>query len=299
MNNPLKEKYLLPFLESQDTQLSPSTIYSKQLYVGQLLEFLEEKSIETLEDFDINLVYDFMNTRREWAPTTISGAQFQIRSFFDFLFSQGITRFDGRKVFPVILTNKRDRIISFYETEEIKAIVDVIDLHKHNGVRNKCVILLAAQLGLRSGDIYGLKLSDIKWDKNLIERRQAKTGNWISLPLPLNLKLLLADYIQNYRPEHHSDFVFISDQTLKPLTVEIVQFIVANFSKKANIERRGRKMGPHALRHSLATRLLKGNTPMPVITSILGHKNLNTTRVYLGIDIESLRNISLEVPVNE
>lgn len=299
MNNPLKEKYLLPFLESQDTQLSPSTIYSKQLYVGQLLEFLEEKSIETLEDFDINLVYDFMNTRREWAPTTVSGAQFQIRSFFDFLFSQGITRFDGRKVFPVILTNKRDRIISFYETEEIKAIVDVIDLHKHNGVRNKCVVLLAAQLGLRSGDIYGLKLSDIKWDKNLIERRQAKTGNWISLPLPLNLKLLLADYIQNYRPEHHSDFVFISDQTLKPLTVEIVQFIVANFSKKANIERRGRKMGPHALRHSLATRLLKGNTPMPVITSILGHKNLNTTRVYLGIDIESLRNISLEVPVNE
>ena len=299
MNNPLKEKYLLPFLESQDTQLSPSTIYSKQLYVGQLLEFLEEKSIETLEDFDINLVYDFMNTRREWAPTTVSGAQFQIRSFFDFLFSQRITRFDGRKVFPVILTNKRDRIISFYETEEIKAIVDVIDLHKHNGVRNKCVVLLAAQLGLRSGDIYGLKLSDIKWDKNLIERRQAKTGNWISLPLPLNLKLLLADYIQNYRPEHHSDFVFISDQTLKPLTVEIVQFIVANFSKKANIERRRRKMGPHALRHSLATRLLKGNTPMPVITSILGHKNLNTTRVYLGIDIESLRNISLEVPVNE
>ena len=299
MNNPLKEKYLLPFLESQDTQLSPSTIYSKQLYVGQLLEFLEEKSIETLEDFDINLVYDFMNTRREWAPTTVSGAQFQIRSFFDFLFSQGITRFDGRKVFPVILTNKRDRIISFYETEEIKAIVDVIDLHKHNGVRNKCVVLLAAQLGLRSGDIYGLKLSDIKWDKNLIERRQAKTGNWISLPLPLNLKLLLADYIQNYRPEHHSDFVFISDQTLKPLTVEIVQFIVANFSKKANIERRRRKMGPHALRHSLATRLLKGNTPMPVITSILGHKNLNTTRVYFGIDIESLRNISLEVPVNE
>lgn len=299
MNNPLKEKYLLPFLESQDTQLSPSTIYSKQLYVGQLLEFLEEKSIETLEDFDINLVYAFMNTRREWAPTTISDAQFQIRSFFDFLFSQGITRFDGRKVFPVILTNKRDRIISFYETEEIKAIVDVIDLHKHNGVRNKCVVLLAAQLGLRSGDIYGLKLSDIKWDKNLIERRQAKTGNWISLPLPLNLKLLLADYIQNYRPEHHSDFVFISDQTLKPLTVEIVQFIVANFSKKANTERRGRKMGPHALRHSLATRLLKGNTPMPVITSILGHKNLNTTRVYLGIDIESLRNISLEVPANE
>lgn len=215
------------------------------------------------------------------------------------MFNQGIIQFDGRKVFPVILTNKRARIISFYETEEIKAIVDVIDLQKHNGVRNKCIVLLAAQLGLRSGDIYGLRLSDIKWDKDLIERRQAKTGNWVSLPLPLNLKLLLADYIQNYRPDHNSDFVFISDKTLKPLTVEIIQSIVTGFSKKANIERRGRKMGPHALRHSLATRLLKGNTPMPVITAILGHKNLNTTRIYLGIDVESLRKISLEVPGNE
>lgn len=299
MHNHLKEKYLTPFLESQDTQLSPSTIYSKQLYVGQLLDYLETQSVETFGDFDINLVYDFINTRGEWAPSTVSSAQFHIRSFFDFLFNQGIIQFDGRKVFPVILTNKRARIISFYETEEIKAIVDVIDLRKHNGVRNKCIVLLAAQLGLRSGDIYGLRLSDIKWDKDLIERRQAKTGNWVSLPLPLNLKLLLADYIQNYRPDHNSDFVFISDQTLKPLTVEIIQSIVTGFSKKANIERRGRKMGPHALRHSLATRLLKENTPMPVITAILGHKNLNTTRVYLGIDVESLRKISLEVPGNE
>lgn len=299
MHNHLKEKYLTPFLESQDTQLSPSTIYSKQLYVGQLLDYLETQSVETFGDFVINLVYDFINTRGEWAPSTVSSAQFHIRSFFDFLFNQGIIQFDGRKVFPVILTNKRARIISFYETEEIKAIVDVIDLRKHNGVRNKCIVLLAAQLGLRSGDIYGLRLSDIKWDKDLIERRQAKTGNWVSLPLPLNLKLLLADYIQNYRPDHNSDFVFISDQTLKPLTVEIIQSIVTGFSKKANIERRGRKMGPHALRHSLATRLLKENTPMPVITAILGHKNLNTTRVYLGIDVESLRKISLEVPGNE
>ena len=299
MHNNLKDKYLTPFFESQDTQLSPSTIYSKQLYVGQLLDYLETQSVETFGDFDINLVYDFINTRGEWAPSTVSSAQFHIRSFFDFLFNQGIIQFDGRKVFPVILTNKRARIISFYETEEIKAIVDVIDLRKHNGVRNKCIVLLAAQLGLRSGDIYGLRLSDIKWDKDLIERRQAKTGNWVSLPLPLNLKLLLADYIQNYRPDHNSDFVFISDQTLKPLTVEIIQSIVTGFSKKANIERRGRKMGPHALRHSLATRLLKENTPMPVITAILGHKNLNTTRVYLGIDVESLRKISLEVPGNE
>ena len=111
MHNHLKGKYLTPFLESQDTQLSPSTIYSKQLYVGQLLDYLEARSVESFGDFDINLVYEFINTRSEWAPSTVSSAQFHIRSFFDFLFNQGIIQFDGRKVFPVILTNKRARII--------------------------------------------------------------------------------------------------------------------------------------------------------------------------------------------
>ena len=57
-----------------------------------------------------------------------------------------------------------------------------------------------------------------------------------------------------------------------------------------------RKHGPHALRHSLASNLLMNNTPMHVIKDVLGHTNLNTTRVYLNIDFNTLLNFALEVP---
>jgi integrase/recombinase XerD len=50
------------------------------------------------------------------------------------------------------------------------------------------------------------------------------------------------------------------------------------------------------MRHSLASNLLSNNTPMPVITGILGHKNSNSTNLYLRINIDSLRSVALEVP---
>ena len=66
---------------------------------------------------------------------------------------------------------------------------------------------------------------------------------------------------------------------------------------KANINIRNKKAGAHSLRHSLATNLLKNNTPLPVIKGILGHTNISTTEKYLSIDIEGLRMVSLEVPL--
>jgi site-specific recombinase XerD len=58
----------------------------------------------------------------------------------------------------------------------------------------------------------------------------------------------------------------------------------------------GKKRGPHALRHSLASALLENNIPLPVISEVLGHANTNTTGVYLKIDIENLRKCAVSVP---
>ncbi len=56
----------------------------------------------------------------------------------------------------------------------------------------------------------------------------------------------------------------------------------------------GKKHGPHALRHSLASALLEANTPLPVISEVLGHTDTRSTSVYLKIDINQLRTCALE-----
>ena len=294
MNEDFKTKYLNIYLDHLNPDLSPSTLHNKQNNISVFLNYLSNHDIYNFENFDINIVFRFINSLN-YAPQTISGLEFNLREFFDILHKTGLTDFEGREVFPVIFTNKRDRIISFYSTEEVRKVIDVLDPKSRNYTMNKCMVLIAAQIGLRSSDILGLKLSEIKWDKGLIERKQAKTGNLVSVPMPENIRLLLIDYIKNHRPECDSDYVFINQTSMNRYCSTELLAIVRRLIRKTDISVKNRKVGPHALRHSLATRLLESNTPMPVITGILGNKNLNTTRAYLNIDIESLRKRSMEV----
>lgn len=293
--NPNLSQALDLFLHSQNPLLADSTLYHKKRHVELFLNFADQHGCQSIPEIDINHVYKFI-VSLDFASQTISGVQFVLREFFNIMFKNGLSSFDGRKVFPVIFTNKRDRILSYYEAEEIKALINAVDITKKNGVRDKCWILLAAQTGLRVGDIIQLKFSELIWDKHIIQKTQQKTKLSITVALPKNLELLLIEYIKNHRPESDSEYVFICRNSGKRYCNTSLFYVVNRHFKKAEVAIGNRKHGPHALRHSLATNLLKNNTPMPVITGILGHKNLNTTSKYLSIDIENLRKCCLEVP---
>lgn len=93
-----------------------------------------------------------------------------------------------------------------------------------------------------------------------------------------------------------SDHVFIR---IKPPYTEFnpgaVGALVHERLLKAGVHLEGRKSGSHALRHSLAKRLLEHEIPLPVISEILGHTNTETTMTYLRIDINELKKCALEV----
>lgn len=291
-------KYKQIYKDSINENLKESTIWGKLHYIDLFLHHLECINIIDLSKFDINVVYQFVNSLT-YASQTKSLIQFTLREFFDCLYKSKLSTINGKQLYPVILTNKRERIPSFYFNNEIKKLIDSIDILVPNGIRDKCMILMAAQLGLRQSDIITITFENISWDKNIIYKTQSKTGQRITTALPLNLKFLLIDYIKNHRPSSTSNYIFIREKTNDRFGNGEVYAIVNKYFRKAEISVKNRKHGPHALRHSLATNLLKDNTPMPVITGILGHKNMNTTSSYLTIDIESLRELSLEVPTNE
>lgn len=161
------------------------------------------------------------------------------------------------------------------------------------------VLVLAIQLGLRAGDIRRLKLDDIKWHIDKIEFIQEKTKNPLQLPLSDNVKYALIDYLKNSRPPSDDSHIFIRHRAPYRCFVKgnVFWSIINKYLDLAQIEMKDRKHGLHAMRHSLASNLLKSNTPLPTITGILGHENSNTTKMYLRIDIEQLRTVGLEVPL--
>ena len=277
--------------------LSPLTISSKRVTITSFMNYLGDNNVKDFHHCIQKNVTGYLSSLANLSSSTISGRTFILRHFFNYLNSRNLTLFSGNELFPVIFTNKRERILSFYSIEEIRRIVSAIDRGTPYGKRDLVVVLLAAELGIRSGDIIRLKMSDIHWEHDTIEFVQYKTKIFNQLPLLENIKYALIDYLKNGRPESNSEYIFIGIKNGgKPLTNTCIYQIASKYFQKAGVDISERKHGPHAMRHSLASSMLHNNTPMYVIKEVLGHSNINTTRMYLNIDIDTLRKLALEVP---
>lgn len=188
-------------------------------------------------------------------------------------------------------------IPTVYTEEEIERMIQSIDRGSSQGKRDYAMILLAARYGLRVSDIIGLRFVNLDWDHDRICIIQKKTEKRVVLPLSDEVGEAIIDYIRHGRPEVDSPCVFLTVQApYKPLGSNILVSRIKDCAARANIVVNGRKTGPHALRHSLATNLLKASTSLPVISEILGHSSTESTKTYLRVNIDLLRQCALEVP---
>ena len=164
------------------------------------------------------------------------------------------------------------------------------------GKRNYAMLLLALRLGLRSVDIIHLKRENIHWRSNTLELVQVKTGARLVLPLLTEVGNALADYLLQGRPPSPLPYVFLRSQApYRQLVGHAICYEISRtLMAKAGIRQgKGERKGFHCLRHTVAARLLAGGTPLAIISSLLGHRDKNSTRVYLSTDLEHLRACAL------
>lgn len=129
------------------------TMRGKRVTITAFCNYLGDNGIESIDLCLQKHVSDFMDNISIFSTSTKSGKAFILRHFFNFLHSQKLITYSGKELFPVIVTNKRDRILSFYSEDEIKRLISYVDTSTSSGKRDFLVVLLAAELGIRSGDI--------------------------------------------------------------------------------------------------------------------------------------------------
>jgi integrase len=120
----------------------------------------------------------------------------------------------------------------------------------------------------------------------------------VTLPLLNDVGEAVIDYIRYARPKADVPFLFLKlNGPNDAMYANSIHHTVYTRLKAAGIRiAPGKKHGPHALRHSLASALLEHNVPMPVISEALGHTDTESTSVYLKIDVARLRECAVEVP---
>jgi len=220
-----------------------------------------------------------------------------VRRFLRYLFEKNIVKTDFSIPLYDIKYHRAEKLPSIYNDEEIRKMEASIERSSPTGRRNYAIFLLASRLGLRASDIRFLQFNQLDWDKNVINLTQCKTKKKIELPLLNIIGEAIIDYIRNGRPKSDSKTVFLT--AIAPYTtisVPGISSIVSHIIYKAGIDIKNRHHGSHCLRHSLATRLLKQGTALPVISDALGHSDSQTTMIYLNVDINGLMQCSLDVP---
>jgi site-specific recombinase XerD len=268
------------------------TIHLYQTVSRQFLkytQFEQHKAIAELQLQDISQFIPYIS--KHYQPTSMRALLSALRCFLRYLEEKGVTKKRLSLAVPSSGTRKT-LVIPTLTVQEEQTILSVTARSTAMGKRNYAMVLLALRTGLRSIDIANLKLLDIKWKTGTIEIIQVKTGQPLILPLLDEVGNAMADYILNGRPYSNESYIFLRTQApFQKLSSHSACYAVScKILHDAGI-RQGdnERKGFHCLRHSLAARMLAQEVPLPVISSILGHGNPESTKTYLSSDLEHLR----------
>ena len=219
------------------------------------------------------------------------------RLFFRYLYDRHFLQVDYSRIIPKDNYKNQPKLPSSFTDKEIDTLLKAVDRGSPKGKRDYAILLLATKLGLRASDICELKFEHIIWERNIITFNQYKTGKTTELPLLPEIGNAIINYLKHGRPVSRNSHCFLQVQS--PYA-RIQPYDIGNLVRRnmtlARINYANRKHGPHALRHSFASALLRANVPLPVISEALGHRKLESSMYYLRIDLNSLRKCALEVP---
>lgn len=146
------------------------------------------------------------------------------------------------------------------------------------------------------GDIRTLRLEHLLWDQARIEIPQGKTGTPLNVPLTEEIGNAIIDYLRHGRPPTHYREVFLAaNAPFRPFSCNNnLHHIITTYRRRAGIVLpKLSRRGMHALRHTVASRLLESGTPLETISAFMGHLSTETTRIYTKVDIEALRSAAI------
>jgi Site-specific recombinase XerD len=181
-------------------------------------------------------------------------------------------------------------IVAFLTTDEIDALVAAPDPNRWEGRRDRALLTLAVQTGLRVSELTGLDCGDVTLDTGAHVRYDGKGRKQRAVPLTTSTAAVLRVWLRE-RGGLPADPLFPT-RTGRRLSRDAIQRRVATHTHTHTAtaaERcaslRGKQLTPHVLRHTLAMALLRAGVDISVIALWLGHEDIRSTQIYLHADL--------------
>jgi site-specific recombinase XerD len=292
---------LAPLLEAffserlQQRRSSPCTIAAYRDTFRLLLGFAKmdlgkEPSALLLADIDVSLVFAFLEhleKERGNSARTRNARLAAIHSLFRFAAVREPNLANLIQRVLAIPQKRFDRrLVTFLSRDEIDALLAAPTSATRLGRRDRVLLLLAVQTGLRLSELTALRVDDLALGSGAHARCRGKGRKERCTPLTRTTARALRAWIAE-TGARGSDLVFCSRPGTR-LSHDAAQRLVAKYARLAQAKcatLRGKRVTPHVLRHTTAVHLLEAGVDRSVIALWLGHEQVETTQIYLDADL--------------
>jgi len=232
---------------------------------------------------------------RESESVSVSAAQnfvSGLRWFLRFCFIEGLVGSDLSRAALFARGRSSSPLPRGISRADARALLGSCDRRQALGRRDYAIIIMLLRLGLRRGEVAGLRLDDIDWRAGELVVR-GKGARQERLPLPADVGQAIAAYLRRGRPRSSRREVFLRAKAPHdPIASGTVASTVRRACTRAGIA----EFGSHRLRHTAACDMVKANVPLVRIGQVLRHRSLQSTAIYARVDVERLRLLAAPWP---
>lgn len=274
---------------------SPNTVAGYRNAFRLLLRYAagrlgKEPSDFAIDDLDPALVTDFLDfleSERGNKAKTRNNRLAAIRSFFRHVaMNEPAHALLCQRILAVPQKRQQRKAVEFLKREEIEALVAAPDTSTWLGRRDRTILLVLVQTGLRVSELTSLRRKSVVLGASAHVQCEGKGRKCRSTPLRRDAVAAVAAWIDEQRPAPE-DTLFPSARGGR-LSADAAQRLVAKHAlaaRSACPSIAEKKVTPHVLRHSTAMALREQGVDLSVIALWLGHESIETTQVYLHADI--------------
>lgn len=268
-------------LRCDSRNLSPGTLLWYRQILGGLERFLlEAYEISLMEEITPGHIRAYLSElkRRGIASETVHRTYGGLRCFFKFLHRDGII---GRNPMELVEKPKRERhLIQPLSPEQVRALLGQVNPKNFLGLRNKALMLLMLDSGLRLSEVLTLRLCHVDLDGGtaLVMGKGRKERK---VPFANITRQAIEAYLKVRKKIQADNDLLIFGRRGRRLTSRHVQIMVRRYGRQAGIT--GVRVSPHTLRHTCATQYIRNGGDPFSLQMILGHSTLEMVRNYVNL----------------
>ncbi|WP_226087452.1 tyrosine-type recombinase/integrase [Mesobacillus sp. S13] len=277
---------------------TPKTMKNKNQELKQLRYFLIEKrgitELESISAFDLN-AYVRLKQKDGLQPQSIVSMFKMIKAFFNWCEREGYIKDNFAQ--KIILPKIPKKILKGFTTKEIQLMIDVFTYGDYFEARNKAIIAILADTGIRAMELRGLLSINVK-ETSILVYGKGNKERYVFISPALKRILIKYERIKKhyFKDKDTSDHYFLSYRGTDISHVGLDN-IIKMAGKRAGIE--GKRVSPHSFRHFFSVQCLLNGIDIYTLSKLLGHSEIQTTQRYLQSleDFELINNAMPSSPL--